>query len=284
MLPEPLHPAIVHFPIVLTFLAPFAAAGALWAHRRGMRPSRAWSAPVVALALLTLSAWTALATGEREEDRVERVVARGPLHSHEEAAEVFLYSSAGVLLLALVGFAPGVPGRMGRVLGAAGSLALVGIGWNVGRTGGELVYRHGAAQAYARPTGAPERPVREHEADDDEAMRHLEEARIHYALVVQLLQALHNDAAGREMIASTDHLAVVARSLGGAVDRDVADLASARATALQLASGPSAPPPGLAVGVEALRRALDALARPLPAQPPFSVPTEPGTRQQVAVR
>ena len=34
MLPDPLHPAVVHFPIVLTFLLPLAALGALWRARR----------------------------------------------------------------------------------------------------------------------------------------------------------------------------------------------------------------------------------------------------------
>ena len=207
MLPEPLHPAIVHFPIVLTFLAPLAAGAALWAGRRGVRPSRASTVPFVALAL---------------------------------------------------------------------ALAFVGVGWSVGHTGGALADHHGAAQAYVRPVGAPVRPGREREADHDEALRHLEAARLHYALVVERLQALRNDAAGEQMLASTDHLAQVARSLGGAADRDVADLASARATALQLAGGSTTPPPGLAEGVAALRRALDALARPLRTAPPIWVASRSG--------
>lgn len=35
MLPNPLHPSIVHFPVVLAFLLPLFAAGALWAIRLG---------------------------------------------------------------------------------------------------------------------------------------------------------------------------------------------------------------------------------------------------------
>lgn len=151
MLPDPLHPVVVHFPIVLAVLAPVVAVGALWAIRRGTIARRAWSIPALVLGALVLSAWIAAQTGEREEDRVERVVSERPIHTHEEAAELFVYSAAGVLGIALVGLLPGTTGRIGRALGAAGAVALVAVGWNVGRTGGELVYRHGAAQAYTSP-------------------------------------------------------------------------------------------------------------------------------------
>ena len=74
MLPNPLHPVVVHFPIVLAVLAPFVALGALWAIRRGTLARRAWSIPAAVLGALVVSGWVAAQTGEREEDRVERVV------------------------------------------------------------------------------------------------------------------------------------------------------------------------------------------------------------------
>lgn len=151
MLPNPLHPVVVHFPIVLAVLAPFVALGALWAIRRGTLARRAWSIPAAVLGALVVSGWVAAQTGEREEDRVERVVSERPIHTHEEAAELFVYSAAGVLAIALVGLLPGTAGRAGRVLGTVGTVALVAVGWNVGHTGGELVYRYGAAQAYTSP-------------------------------------------------------------------------------------------------------------------------------------
>jgi len=46
MLPNPLHPAVVHFPIVLALLLPIFAIGALWTIRRGARPRRAWGIPL----------------------------------------------------------------------------------------------------------------------------------------------------------------------------------------------------------------------------------------------
>ena len=65
MLPDPLHPAVVHFPIVLAVLAPIFAAGALWAIRRGGRPSHAWGVATIVFALLAASSWVAVETGEQ---------------------------------------------------------------------------------------------------------------------------------------------------------------------------------------------------------------------------
>jgi len=39
-------------------------------------------------------------------------------------------------------------GSAARVAAAAGTLAVFGFGYNVGHTGGQLVYRDGAASAY----------------------------------------------------------------------------------------------------------------------------------------
>src|SRR5512147_2392543 len=74
MLPNPLHPAVVHMPIALTILLPFFAVGALWAIRRGARPLRAWGLAVALLGALVGSGWVALWSGQRQEDTVERVV------------------------------------------------------------------------------------------------------------------------------------------------------------------------------------------------------------------
>ncbi|MHB1298155.1 MAG: DUF2231 domain-containing protein [Gemmatimonadaceae bacterium] len=149
MLPNPLHPAVVHFPIVLAFLLPLFALGALVAIRKGARPLRAWSIPLGFAAALTLSSWIAVQTGEGEGERVERVVAEQPLESHEESAELFLTLSGVLLLVAGVGLAPGMVGRAGRITASVGAVALVVAAANVGHSGGELVYRYGAASAYA---------------------------------------------------------------------------------------------------------------------------------------
>lgn len=158
MLPSPLHPAVVHFPIVLMAFLPLVTAVVLWRLHDGA-PLRNWGLVVVLAALVAGSALVALKTGEREEDVVEDVVPEQAIHDHEEAAEAFHLGAWIVLGLTLVGLLPGLAGRSGRALAMLGSLALVGLGWRVGDLGGKLVFQHGAAAAYVTETGAAGGPV-----------------------------------------------------------------------------------------------------------------------------
>ncbi len=147
-LPTPLHPAIVHLPIALSVLLPFFALGALWAIRRGAAARKAWGITTALFAALSISAWASLKTGEAQEEQVENVVAEAPIHTHEEAAEAFLLLSIGALGVAALGLTGGRIGTAARVVGAVGSLVLLGVGYQVGHSGGQLVYRYGAASAY----------------------------------------------------------------------------------------------------------------------------------------
>jgi uncharacterized membrane protein len=149
MLPDPLHPAVVHFPIVLMFLLPLAALGALWHRRRYPERRGAWVLTTALAGALTLSAWVAVETGERDEDKVEDAVPEASLETHEEAANRFLLFSAGVLVLAGAGLLRGRVGSAARLATTAGAVGLVAAGAMVGHSGGALVYRHGAAAAYA---------------------------------------------------------------------------------------------------------------------------------------
>lgn len=154
LLGMPLHPLVVHFPIVLTFLLPISVLAALWAIRKGTTPRRAWSVPLALAAALTLSAWVATETGEAQEDRVEQVLPDGALHGHEEAAERFLVLSGVLLVVAVVGLAPRSVGQAARLVTAAGAVGLIAAAAQVGHSGGTLVYRDGAASAYTTRTGA----------------------------------------------------------------------------------------------------------------------------------
>jgi hypothetical protein len=154
MIPNPLHPAVVHFPIVLAVFLPLIAAVVLWRIHDGARV-RSWAYVALTAALLVVSGLVAKKTGEDQEDRVEAVVPEAALHDHEEAAETFLLVGWVVLGTALVGFAPGMVGKGGRLIAVAGTLALLWFGWRVGDLGGKLVYQHGAAAAYTTATAAP---------------------------------------------------------------------------------------------------------------------------------
>lgn len=172
MLPEPLHPAVVHFPVVLAVLLPIFAGGALWAIRRGARPARAWAIPLALAAGLALSALVAVRTGSVQEDRVEAVVPEQLLESHEEAGERFLVLSGILALVMAAGLLGGTPGAAARYVGTLGAVALVAAAVQVGDAGGRLVYQHGAASVYATPSapGAPSQAAtvrREADHDDD---------------------------------------------------------------------------------------------------------------------
>lgn len=148
MLPEPLHPAVVHFPMAFAVLLPISAAVALWAIRRGARPLHAWAVPLALAVALTGSSWVALETGEAQEDRVEAIVGEAPLHAHEEAAERFLLLSGIVMLVTGGGLVAGTVGTASRLVASVGSIVVLAAGIQVGAAGGELVYKYGAAQAY----------------------------------------------------------------------------------------------------------------------------------------
>jgi hypothetical protein len=159
LIPNPLHPAVVHIPVALAVLLPLFVLGSLWLIRRGARPRAAWGVTIGLMALLSGSAWLAVQTGEQQEERVEAVVPEQSIHSHEEAADLFVAVSAAVLVVALAGLARGRIGQAGRWLAAAGTAAILVTGWRVGHTGGMLVYRDGAAAAYAAGTTDPADPA-----------------------------------------------------------------------------------------------------------------------------
>lgn len=151
-MPDPLHAALVHMPVAFAVLAPVAAAGALLLVSRGADVPRSWGMVVVLLTLLSVSAVVAKSTGEDQEDRVEEVVPHAAIETHEEAADVFTIGSFILLAVAAVGLVRGQVGRWARLTATLGTLALLWAGYEVGHSGGRLVYQHGAAAVYRDST------------------------------------------------------------------------------------------------------------------------------------
>jgi hypothetical protein len=154
MLPDPLHPAVVHLPLALALLSPFVALLGTFAIVRSWVPARAWTAVVLMQVLLAGSAWLALETGENEEDRVEDVVGEAPIDEHEEAAERFLAIAVAGMVVSAAGLLPGRGGNAGRLASVASGAVILAGAVAVGHSGGQLVYQHGAAQAYVQKAAA----------------------------------------------------------------------------------------------------------------------------------
>ncbi len=154
----PLHPLVVHLPIALGVLMPLVSLGLLAAWWRQWLPKRAWTVVVALQALLVASGVVALRTGEADEERVEHVAGERNIERHEEAAQVFVGGSAGVLALAL---AAAAIRREKAALGlglatALGTVAVLGLGYRTGHAGGQLVYQHGAAAAFTTASAGGE--------------------------------------------------------------------------------------------------------------------------------
>jgi uncharacterized membrane protein len=154
VLPDPLHPAVVHFPVALSALTPLLAALILLAIRSGRLPPQSWAVVVLLQALLFGSAWLAHETGHHEEERVEKVVDESLIEEHEEAADWVFWMGGAGLAAALLGLARGSLGGWARGGALALSLLTLGAAVRTGQLGGELVYRHGGASAYLEAPGA----------------------------------------------------------------------------------------------------------------------------------
>ncbi len=149
MLPDPLHPALVHIPIALALLVPLMAAAAVLAIRFDVLPRRVWSGVVLLSFVLVIGSWVAMETGEADEEIVERVVAESFIEAHEEAAELFMVMGVVVAAVAVAGLLAGSVGQFARLAALVLSFGLLASGVRVGHLGGSLVYEQGAASAHS---------------------------------------------------------------------------------------------------------------------------------------
>lgn len=149
-MPEPLHPATVHFPIALLLLGAAVAVLAVFVRRSHL--------PLFAAVLLSLGAIGAVAatvTGEEEEEKVEHAIpsAEPVLEEHADWGE--RARNAGIVAAVFAVIAAVASGRpvAGRALAVLTASAALVAGYSVaqaGHFGGELVYHHGAGVALER--------------------------------------------------------------------------------------------------------------------------------------
>lgn len=144
----PLHPLVVHFPVVLAVFIPLLALWAFW-HQRQRSPGRGkvWAAFVLAQAVLAVSAFLAVQTGEADEEKAEKRVSEARLEKHEDQGKRFALVSTGTTLLGAAGFLPAPLGMAAQTLALAATWAQFGFIMPVGHSGADLV--HGANGVYA---------------------------------------------------------------------------------------------------------------------------------------
>jgi hypothetical protein len=140
-----------------------AAIAALILSHRTQRGGGYWVALSIMALLLAISAWVAIQTGQAQEGVVETVVSEPLIHGHEEAAEGLLVGATLAAVVILLGLIPGRLGTGARFLSIPVAFVVLGLTVQVGRSGGELVYSHGAATAYLELQGttAPQFPEAE---------------------------------------------------------------------------------------------------------------------------
>jgi len=140
-IPDPLHPAVVHFPIALLIVGAGLSVIAVLFRR--------W-APAAALLLVlgAAGAVVAVGTGESEDDRLGKLqgAAHQLLEDHEHAGERarnFALVAAALSVLALLAARWSL---LGRSIGALAAVVALMTAWNVaqaGHYGGLLVYHQG---------------------------------------------------------------------------------------------------------------------------------------------
>src|SRR5579883_12398 len=156
-LPNPLHPAVVHFPIVLLLVGAVVALAAIFVRKHGV--------PALAAGLLVLGAvgtWGAVESGESDGGLVENAAPQ--VNDLVDAHETWAKRTLAISVLAA--FAAGGSmltvrwprtARTVAVVAALASVAAAYCVYETGHRGGALVCRHGAGiqLATSQPTPNP---------------------------------------------------------------------------------------------------------------------------------
>lgn len=153
----PLHPAVVHVPLALSSVLPALVLWAAWTSWRGQGTRTPWSVVAFLQLVLVASAFIAISLGQKDEERVEKVVAEEHVQAHEARGKQLAWSGLAALAISvmLIG-ASGPVVRLFAALAVVAALVTAGLAVRAGYSGGQLVYVYGAASAHVKsPPGAP---------------------------------------------------------------------------------------------------------------------------------
>lgn len=167
--PNPLHPAVVHFPIVLLLLGAVVAIAAVFVRKHGV--------PALAAGLLVLGAagtWGAVESGESDGGLVENAAPQvnDLVDVHETWAKrtltISIFAAFAAGGSALTARWP----RTARAVAVVAALASIAGAYGVyetGHRGGALVYRHGAGvQVVTTQAGPAQSANRDAKAADSD--------------------------------------------------------------------------------------------------------------------
>lgn len=98
----PFHPIVVHIPLALSALMPILIGVVLWGQKKEWFSPKTWLLLVFLQTLVVGTGYIAMQLGERDGEKVERVVAESFIEAHEEWAEIFVWTDAGLLVLMVV--------------------------------------------------------------------------------------------------------------------------------------------------------------------------------------
>jgi uncharacterized membrane protein len=156
-IPNPLHPAVVHFPIVLTFLSTVVAFFSV-VTRRGVLPQ--WTALLLLLA--AASAQFAVYTGGDQDELFKSLptASQSLVNEHSEWGERTRTVLVIAGVLSLIALAAHRLLRLRRILAVLTFLVALGACWcalEAASRGGNLVFQHqiGTEQVKVSPETAP---------------------------------------------------------------------------------------------------------------------------------
>lgn len=169
----PLHPVLVHFPLVLGALLPAIIVMIRLGIRTKYFAEATWFLVPLALLVTLGSGYAAMRAGGQDEEIVERMVSEDAIEFHEERAKEFMYAAAGLFLISLVPLRLKSRQRaMVEMLVFAGSIGVMYLALQAGHTGGALVYQLDAPAAHIRSKltpSTPQIPENSEKHDDDDS-------------------------------------------------------------------------------------------------------------------
>ena len=174
----PFHPIIVHFPLALTFILPALVLIFALMIKRNKMSQQAWIIIIGLQILTTATGYIALDSGEEAEETVEKVVDKKIIHEHEERAEIFVGATVLALVLSVAAYFLKTQIQIFVQLAVClVSLVACFLAYRTGESGGELVYKHGAASAYVTPSDSesngllPTPGLNTSESDENESLK-----------------------------------------------------------------------------------------------------------------